>query len=401
MTLRLEDAQALAAKIEAINSNPKILSELRDDAIRRRLREAGRNLSLSMEVSGDTLHRILKSPLQLALCRIGVEKHIFEILSEADGANLTCEDIALKAKVDTILMKRFLRYYQSYGMVSQPSDDEYCANNITKSLASSSGVAGINYFFETVSPALTSLPKFLRHNGYTNPTDPTHCPWQIGHGTGETAFPWIQSYPDHTEYFLSWMAAQREGLPIFLDVMDFEKEMAQDTTESTVVFVDVGGAMGHQSIALKQRFPDLPGRIILQERPQVISQIKENPLPGFEGIEAESYDFFTPQPIKGARVYYLRNILHDWPSHKCKEILKSIKAGMTEDSVMLIDEMVLSERGAPWRAAQLDITMAACFAGMERTKAEWNALLSDVGLRLVKIWKYTEECEDCVIEAAL
>lgn len=270
--------------------------------------------------------------------------------------------------------------------------------------------------FEMISPSFMALPQFLRESGYINPTDPGYCPWHVGHHTGLSPFSWLQSHPEHFGYFLPWMTAQRDGLPIFLDVMDFQAEFAQGTTASTPIFVDIGGAKGHQCVALRQRFPQLPGRIILQEQEHVIAQVKDNPLPGFEGIESEPYDFFRPQPIKGmdvgvistfvdsnyvtgARVYYIRNILHDWPSQKCKEILHNIKFGMTDDSVLLIDEMVLSECSTPWRATQLDMAMLTCLAAMERTEVEWRTLLDDAGFKILKIWRYTEECEDCVMVA--
>lgn len=144
-----------------------------------------------------------------------------------------------------------------------------------------------------------AFPQFLRKTGYANPIDPNHCPWHLGHNTDLSPFPWLQSHPEHFGYFLPWMASQRDGLPIFLDVLNFEQEFAQGTTASTPLFVDVGGASGHQCIALKQRFPALPGRIILQDQEHIIAQVQANPLPGFEGIEAQAHDFFTPQPIKG------------------------------------------------------------------------------------------------------
>ncbi|CAJ2500564.1 Uu.00g034170.m01.CDS01 [Anthostomella pinea] len=144
----------------------------------------------------------------------------------------------------------------------------------------------------------------------------------------------------------------------------------------------------------------MSGRIILQEQPHVIGQVKTAPLPGFEGIEAQPYDFFTPQPIKGARAYYLRNILHDWPDHKCKEILQNIRAGMTDESVLLIDEMVLSKRDAPWQATQLDMAMMTCLAAKERSEFEWRTLLGDAGFEVRSIRRYTEGCQDCVLVVA-
>ncbi|OTA90053.1 hypothetical protein M434DRAFT_78600 [Hypoxylon sp. CO27-5] len=399
MASNLDEVRTLLEKIQNIIAQPEWILELHDDAIRRDLREAGRKLSLSMEAPGDTVHRIMNTPLQLVLARIGVEKRIFKILAEDDGHAFTNGELAHQSSIDPVLMKRLLRYYQSQGMISQPGNDEYCSNNITKALASDGGQSGISYTFETISPSYMAFPRFLRQNGYVNPTDPNYCPWHIGHDTSLSPFPWLQAHPEHLGYFLPWMAAQRDGLPIFLDVLDFQREFAQNTMPSTSIFVDIGGAVGHQCIALKKRFPGLPGRIILQEQAHVISQVKENPLPGFEGIETQVCDFFAPQSIKGARVYYLRNILHDWPNHKCEEILQNIKAAMTEDSVILIDEMVLPERGAPWRATQLDIAMLTTLAAAERTEAEWRALLDYSGFKVLKIWKYTDECDDCVLVA--
>ena len=37
----------------------------------------------------------------------------------------------------------------------------------------------------------------------------------------------------------------------------------------------------------------------------------------------------------------MRNIMHDYLDPKCIEILQNIKTAMTEDSVILIDDMML------------------------------------------------------------
>lgn len=58
MSLSTEEALALAERIENALNCPDPASNLGDDNIRRRLREAGRKLSLAMEAPGDTIHRI-------------------------------------------------------------------------------------------------------------------------------------------------------------------------------------------------------------------------------------------------------------------------------------------------------------------------------------------------------
>lgn len=99
----------------------------------------------------------------------------------------------------------------------------------------------------------------------------------------------------------------------------------------------------------------------------------------------------------GARAYYLRNILHDWPDYKVKKILTNIQAGMTDNSVILIDEMVLPEKGSSWRSTGLDITMLACLAAVERSESEWVRLIDDSGLKIIKKVQYTVQCNDCIL----
>lgn len=80
-------------------------------------------------------------------------------------------------------------------------------------------------------------------------------------------------------------------------------------------------------------------------------------------------------------------------------MLQSIKAGMTDESVILIDEMALPERDAPWRATQLDISMITCLAARERSELDWRNLFDQAGLKLRDIWQYTEQLRDCVMVA--
>jgi demethylsterigmatocystin 6-O-methyltransferase len=247
--------------------------------------------------------------------------------------------------------------------------------------------------FELISPSFMAFPRFLRENGYKNPTDPSNCPWHLGHQTTESPFAWLQSHPQAMDYFLPWMATNREGLSIFLDAYPYRDHL-QNTNSEVPLFVDIGGAMGHQTTEAKKRIADIPGRVVLQDLPPVIEQVKDNLI---AGVEAMPYDFFTPQPVSGARIYYMRNILHDWPNDKCKEILQNTASAMTPDSVLLIDDMVLPEVGAPWRATQLDMAMITCLAATERTESQWRDLFEESGMKIVKIVQYSEECQECVI----
>ncbi|KAG9203637.1 hypothetical protein G6514_002655 [Epicoccum nigrum] len=93
------------------------------------------------------------------------------------------------------------------------------------------------------------------------------------------------------------------GLPTWLDVVRFDKEVSFNATPEEVVFVDVGGGFRWQCQALKKAYPSLPGKFVLQGRHDVIAkaQVAEEASPYTElDIETTVYDFFTPLPLKNA-----------------------------------------------------------------------------------------------------
>lgn len=122
--------------------------------------------------------------------------------------------------------------------------------------------------------------------------------WSSAIHTDKHPYSWLADNPWALELAQAHMRVQREGRPLFFDALDFEKRFAQDTTSSTILFVDVGGSTGTQSLTFRQRYPDLQGRVLLQDRPEVIQQAKAE-LANVADIEAEVYDIFTPQPVKG------------------------------------------------------------------------------------------------------
>ena len=91
--------------------------------------------------------------------------------------------------------------------------------------------------------------------------------------------------------------------------------------------------------------------------------------------------------------------MHDWPDDKCIIILNQIIKAMDKDSVILIDDMVLPNRGAHWRATQIDLAMMAGLAAMERTEKQWYSMLEAAGLKIKQIYTYTPELRDSVIVA--
>lgn len=68
-----------------------------------------------------------------------------------------------------------------------------------------------------------------------------------------------------------------------------------------VAFVDVAGGRGHEAEAVMKACPDVKGRFVLQDLPEVVDAIDGLD----ERVERMAHDFLNPQPesVKGSHPY--------------------------------------------------------------------------------------------------
>ncbi len=116
---------------------------------------------------------------------------------------------------------------------------------------------------------------------------------------------YLGEHPELLQCFNNYMAGYRQGKHIWVepDFYPVAERLGKDvkSDEEAVLLVDVGGGMGHDLEEFKAKHPHLPGKLVLQERQEVVSQIKSlSP-----GIEANVHDFFTAQPVKGTAPSFL------------------------------------------------------------------------------------------------
>ena len=108
-----------------------------------------------------------------------------------------------------------------------------------------------------------------------------------------------------------------------------------------IAFVDIGGGVGQDSEALRLKSPESfpPGSIVLQDLSEVVDRAHE----AGEAIVRASHDFFKPQPVLGAAVYFMHLVLHDWPDEEARKILENLKPAMKPGySRLLINDIVLT-----------------------------------------------------------
>lgn len=98
-------------------------------------------------------------------------------------------------------------------------------------------------------------------------------------------------------------------------------------------------------------------------------------------IATESGSFLDRVP-RGADIYLLVRVLHDWSDADCRRILKNCGAAMKGDAHLLICEQILEPdpaRGDPI-VYLIDTHMMAMFGtARERSEAEFRNLLDETG----------------------
>lgn len=189
------------------------------------------------------------------------------------------------------------------------------------------------------------------------------------------------------------MGAYRLGRPAWFHptIYPVQQRLLEgyEHAKGDALLVDVGGNVGHDLLEFRRAYDQqhVKGRLILQDLPAVIESAPAEELRQ-AGIETMVHDFFTEQPIKGARAYYLHHILHDWQDEQCVEIVQRVREAMRPGySRLLVNEHVIPAMGANWEATYLDLYMMVVFGATERTEEEWRVLLEDkCGLSVVKVW---------------
>ncbi|KAL8713744.1 MAG: hypothetical protein Q9220_002270 [cf. Caloplaca sp. 1 TL-2023] len=266
------------------------------------------------------------------------------------------------------------------------------------------------------SSAFLKLADWLSEYGSKDPDSVSIGPWQYANNTDLSFFDWLHKHPADHKIFDDFMAdficqsvrdadlttyqGQRANRKEWFETFPVQSILfdGASSSPSSPLLIDIGGGIGEELGVFAKQYPSASGCLILQDLPETIANAKSTLS---SAITPMAYDFFTPQPVMGARAYYFRFVFHDWSDKKCVEILKNTAKGMERGySKLLIHEWVLPDVGAPLQGSLMDLNMMCIPGGMERTESQWRKNLDEAGLRIEKIWVDTPDAES-LIEAVL
>jgi hypothetical protein len=94
--------------------------------------------------------------------------------------------------------------------------------------------------------------------------------------------------------------------------------------------------------------------------------------------------FFDSLP-EGGDLYVLKNIIHDWPDDRARQILKTVRAATRDGATLLLVECVIPPHDRDFVAKWMDLGMLVDNTGRERTGEEYPKLLQQSGFHMIRI----------------
>jgi len=294
----------------------------------------------------------------------GVELGIPDLLAEGER---TADDLADASGADPPTLYRLLRALASLGIVHEGDERRFSLTDLGRPLRSD--VPG-------------SLRGWVRLQGrdylwrswgnLANAVREGQNSFRMVHGTD--IWEWRAEHADGSAIFDEAMRSMTIGANAsILDAYDF----GQFGT-----IVDVAGGNGTLIAALLAAHPASRG--ILFDQEHVVSGAE--PILRAAGVldrcEIVAGSFFESVP-EGADAYVLKWIIHDWEDEESVAILRTCRAAMGTDAVVLLIERDLGQPNEDPVAKLADLNMLVMPGGRERTLDEYAALFGAADLRLV------------------
>lgn len=296
----------------------------------------------------------------------GVSLGVFDAL---ESGPKSATQLAGEVKADADTLGRLLNALVGLGLLTK-SGDRYAntpaANAYLTSTSPHRFTGYINYSNDVIWKLWANLEDAVREG--------THR-WKQTYGTEGPIF----------DRFFENEARKREflmGMHGFGVISSPHVANAFDLARFRTV-ADLGGATGHLTIALCQRWPQMQGIVFDLAAAVPLANEIVGLSPVKDRIRVVAGDFFIDELPK-ADLYALGRILHDWTTDKCEKLLKRIFDALPTGGGLLIAEKLLLEDKSGPRWAQLqDLNMLTCTEGRERTLGEYEALLKSAGFREV------------------
>lgn len=372
------------------------------------LARAAKSLQLLAQGPEDTALALFRSAFDASNMEVLLRFRFFGAVplgaTTIEDGGISTADLAAKVDLPRDVAERVVRFAVGNGLFAEPAPGVIVHSATSAALARSPALCAVGRLttgpitdvtvriadaLELQQAGRNGVPKSLvTGQSQLGPEDPAFClafppyksPWELAQANAEFAG-MLGDYMRHNE------STSRMRLGHLIQARDWS---ALDAAR----VVDVGGSLGHASIAIASAMPganflvqDVTAATVEEGRALVQQQFPDLA----PRIAHAQHDFFTPMPAEaaGADLYLLQWILHDWNDADAVRILRGLVPALTKPGArVLISEAVRPD--PPARLANTlddkvvmdqDMIMLASHASKERSVAEFTALFREADAR--------------------
>lgn len=319
------------------------------------------------------------------------------------NSTTTFAQIASKTGLSETNTRRLLRHAMTNRIFSEPTPGTVAHTAASRVLAQDPAIGSwVGFCVEDIWPAASRVVDAL--DRYPEAADPTKTGFCVANDTvgKEPMFVTFGKDPKRAKRMGGAMTSLTGGegyeVRYLLDNYDWE---AIDKVGGTLV--DLGGSHGFVCVDLAKRYKNM--KFVVQDLPKTIASAPELEGDLKDRIKYQAHDFHTPQPVKGADVYFFRWILHNQADKYALNMLRQLIPALKKGSRVVINDHCLRGPGEenPWDEKimrTMDLVMLTLLNAQERSEEEFRELFKEADKRFAfKGVKRAEGCRMSVVEA--
>ncbi len=310
-----------------------------------------------------------------ALVRLGVPDRL------ADGPR-DVRDLAGTVGADEDALFRVLRALADDGVLARTGPRSFALNAMSEPLRSDSPRS-----VASTAVQLTAEWNLRAWAGLAESVRTGEAAFPRRHGTDVWTF--FERNPEEGRHFhRSMRELSRLDVAPLLGAHDFRAD---------TVVVDVGGGSGELLAGVLAAHPHLRG--VLHDLPQGVADAPDvlRRAGVADRCAVVTGDFGVEVP-SGGDVYLLRQVTHGQTDAQLVPVLAALRRAMSPQARLLVLDTVVPEEGSAQESAFLDLQMLVGSGGRERTRTEFDRLLTGGGFRLLDVVRTA--APTCVITAA-
>ncbi|KAK0437395.1 S-adenosyl-L-methionine-dependent methyltransferase [Armillaria borealis] len=355
-----------------------------------------------------------------ACIRVVVNFNIADyLLDEPEGLHIS--ELSALSGVEPRKLGRIMRLLASRHCFREADHDVFANNRLSMMLLSTNGVSSFaDLITDESNKAAAMLTETLKDSDWGHSYSSVQTPFNSWSKYPGTAFMWYQGVgTDIGAAKGARFGTAMKGWSDFLETSVLANAFPWGSLHDGATVCDLGGGIGVISMQLADAYHNL--RIVLQDLPSQIEMAKDEVWPKLcpaavvDGrVQFKAIDFFSESPVKDCDVYFLKNILHNWPDKECATILTRVGNAMSTNSRLLIcdyiiqhayrdknisepvglklaPEPLLPNYGAG-RMTQynIDLDMMCMYNSQERSLDHFIRLGKEAGLQFVRVWDARE-----------